>query len=95
MTLNQAKRFYDFAIGQITLDIYGNLAVRTLSGKLYGIPAESYYDRSHIGFMCVFWISKKSEKIKNVGICGDEPQQMTEAIVDYLWGVNYAEVNFA
>ncbi len=91
MTLKQAQRFYDFAIGQITLDIYGNLAIRTLSGKLYGMPStESCSDRAYLGFMCGFWINKKSEKIKNVGICGDEPQRMSESIVNFLWEVNYS-----
>ena len=90
MTLKQAQRFYDFAVGQITLDVYGNLAIRTLSGKLYKMPLESFHDRTYLGFMCIFWINKKSEKIKNVGLCGEEPQQMTESTVDYIWEVNYA-----
>lgn len=86
MTLKQAKRFYDFAVGQIALDIHGNLVIRTFT-KMYAIPSESYIYRSDLGRLCAFWINKKNPtKIKNVGTYGDYYlNQFTEANVDYLW----------
>lgn len=93
MTLKQAKRFYEFVVGQIVEDIDGTVCIRLLNGKLVEIPTEekSCFQESK-GFLCTFWMNKKSGAIKNLGTCGNEPQRLTESNVDFIWNVNFGDV---
>ena len=91
LTLKQARRWYSFGVGRIALDMYDNVYLQTISGKMFYLSdADDRTEaRNNIGYIACFWIKKSDERVTtNLAITGLN-EKLTESSSDLVWMNNF------